>query len=67
MGKKTRMTKESEAVDTCMEMRKEIHDMRQTHREREQEMFIFSTGWYREKRNVIALCSRPERRRVFGL
>lgn len=31
----------------CMEMRKEIHDVRQMHRDREEEMSIFTSGWYR--------------------
>lgn len=42
-------------------------DMRQTRRDREKEMFIFTTGLHREKRNEIALHTKPERRRMFGL
>lgn len=34
-------------------------------REREEEKSI--SGWYRKKGNVIGLCIRPKRRRIFGL
>ena len=65
VGKNKRMTKESGVVDTCTEMREKIHDTRQT--QGDEEISIFTSGWYREKGNVIGLCIRPKRRRIFGL
>lgn len=47
-----------------MEMRKEIHDAKQT--QGRKRLFLPVDG-IEKKGNVIGLCVRPKRRRTFGL